>query len=583
MDPLKGIAASPGLVTGPAYVFVKDEVRATVRNVLDVAAQGDRLDAALRKASQEISAIRDRTAVQIGENEARVFDAHLLFLSDPTLVDTARDRIKEDKVAAEWAFQETGEGLAQMLETLDDATLKERAADVRDVVQRVVRILMNRPAPSLAGLTVPSIVVAKDLTPSETAQMPRDLILGFATDVGGRTSHTAIMAQAIGIPAVVGLGNATAHTTHGVLVALDGNEGMLFVQPDGAQMADIRVKLAAHEVRMAELSQQVGLAAITRDGVKVELAANIGKPSEAADAVAYGAEGIGLFRTEFLYMNRGTLPTEEEQYQAYKKTLETMGPDRAVIIRTLDIGGDKQMDALELPTEANPFLGLRAIRLCFERRDLFKIQLRALLRASLYGRMRIMYPMIQSVAEVQLANAVLAECRAELEAEGVPVGKPEVGIMVEIPAAAAIADLLAEHVDFFSIGTNDLIQYTLAVDRMNERVSHLYQAFHPAILRLIHQTCMASHQAGKWTGMCGEMAGDPVAAAVLLGLGLDEWSMSAPALNAVKEILRGVTKPEATVLAKKLMHTADPAQARLMAEEFYRAHLGGLKATNGEG
>ncbi len=575
MKHMKGMGASPGLVIGPAYVLVKEEVRAGHRAVSDPAAQVALLDAALAQATREISAIRDRTAAQIGEHEAQVFDAHLLFLSDPTLVDAARDRIQAEGVAAEWAFQETGAALAQMLDELDDPALRERAADVRDVLQRVVRILMGRPAPSLVGLTAPSVVVAKDLTPSETAQLPGDLALGFATDVGGRTSHTAIMAQALGIPAVVGLGDATAQVGHGDLVALDGSAGVLIARPDAAERARLSARLEAHRARQAALALQTALPAVTRDGVKVELAANIGKPAEAVDALGHGAEGIGLFRTEFLYMNRGGLPTEAEQYQAYRATMEAMGPERPVIIRTLDIGGDKQLDAIDLPHEANPFLGLRAVRLCLDRPDLFKVQLRALLRAAVHGRLRIMYPMIQSVQEIGAANALLAECRRELEAEGVPVGSPEVGIMIEIPAAAASADLLAPHVDFFSIGTNDLIQYTLAVDRMNERVSHLYNAFHPAVLRLIHQTCEASHAAGKWTGMCGEMAGDPIAAAVLLGLGLDEWSMSAPALNAVKEAIRSVSRAEAVPLARDLMATADPATARRKAEAFYSAHMGG--------
>lgn len=571
MTRLKGTPASPGLAIGPVYLLQKEEVRADRRSVFDSAAEVQRMDAALLRAEDEIRTLRRKTAERVGESEAEIFDAHMLFLHDPSLVDAARDRIRAESVCAEWAFQDTGAELASMLAGLDDEYLRERAADVRDVVQRVVRILMGRPAPDLSGILIPSVVVAGDLTPSETAQINPEVVLGFATDIGGPTSHTAIMARTLGIPAVVGLGEVTRRAAHGDPVVLDGGTGELVLRPDATELEQARAREAAFVAKRRRLAQLVELPAETKDGVRVELAANIGRPAEASDALKWGAEGVGLFRTEFLYMDRPTLPTEEEQYRSYKHALEIMGESRPVIIRTLDIGGDKHLDALPLPHELNPFLGLRAIRICFDRPELFRTQLRALLRAAMHGHLRVMYPMIQSVAEVRKANALMDQALAELQAEGIPARRPEVGIMVEIPAAAAIADLLAPHVDFFSIGTNDLIQYSLAVDRMNERVAALYEPFHPAVLRLIAQVCAAGKAAGKWTGMCGEMAGDALAAPVLLGLGLEEWSMSASSLPAVKEVLRAITLSEAEELARSVLSMADPAEIRAKVADFCRA------------
>ncbi|HYF76623.1 MAG TPA: phosphoenolpyruvate--protein phosphotransferase [Symbiobacteriaceae bacterium] len=572
MERISGIPASAGLATGPVYLIRTETVRAERTAADDPAVELQRLDDALTRAALEIEALRRRTLEKVGAEEALVFEAHALMLSDPALVDGARALIESEHVNAAWAFQSAGDEMAEMLATLDDEYLRERAADVRDVAGRVVRILLGRPAASLLGMQEPSIVVAHDLTPSETAQMDYDLILGFATDIGGPTSHTVIMARTLGIPAVVGLGNITERARHGDRCILDGGAGVVTLSPDLGALDEAARRQAAQEERKERLAALVNLPAITLDGHAVELAANIGRPAEAAAALKFGARGVGLFRTEFLYMDRPTLPTEAEQYQAYRAAVEAMAP-HPVIIRTLDIGGDKQLESLPLPAEANPFLGLRALRLCLERKDLFKTQLRALLRAAAHGKLRIMYPMVQSLQELQAANSLLAEARADLVAEGVEVGTPEIGIMIEIPAAAMIADLLAPHVDFFSIGTNDLIQYTLAVDRMNERVSHLYQPFHPAVLRLIRQVCEAAHGAGKWCGMCGEMAGDPVAAPLLLGLGLDEWSMSAPSLPAVKEIMRAVSAAECADLACDLLQLSDPAEIRAGAAVFYRSRL----------
>jgi phosphotransferase system enzyme I (PtsI) len=573
MERLKGIAASAGLATGPVYLVQTEAVRAERTTITDAAPELSRLDAALAQAATEIEALRRRTEEKVGPEEAKVFEAHSLMLQDPSLVDAARALVEGEQVTAAWAFQVAGEQMAEILAGLDDPYLRERAADVTDVASRVVRILLGRPAASLTDLNTPSIIVAHDLTPSETAQLDHDLILAFATDIGGPTSHAVIMARTLGIPAVVGLREVTAKAKHGDTAILDGATGDVILRPDGAALTEATRRKDALALRRRVLDAQLQLPAITLDGQKLELAANIGKPEDAEPALKKGAQGVGLFRTEFLYMQGAELPTEEQQYRAYRAALETMFP-HPVIIRTLDIGGDKHVAALPMPEEMNPFLGLRAVRLCLEHKELFKTQLRALLRASSHGKLRIMYTMIQSLQEIKAANGVLAEARAELEAEGAHIGKYEVGIMVEIPAAAVISDLLAPHVDFFSIGTNDLIQYTLAVDRMNERVSHLYQPFHPAVLRLIRLVCQAAHNAGKWCGMCGEMAGDPIAAPVLLGLGLDEWSMSAPSIPAVKEILRAVTAAECANLARDLINLSDPAEIRAGATVFYRSRIG---------
>lgn len=575
MERLKGIPASPGVAVGPIFIFRKEPVQVTRRETKEIEQEVRRLQDAIAKASSQIAAIQARAAEEIGEAEAAVFDAHLLFLADPTLVDAAKDRLRNERVSAEWAFHVTGDEVASMLKAVEDPYLAGRASDVRDVVERVVRILTGQPEPSLATLGGPSVVVAKDLTPSETALLDRRLVVGFAIEEGGPTSHTAILARTLGIPAIVGVAGAVARVTHGEKSILDGTTGELTLRPSEQELLRAKVRAAELVEEKERRRQLIDLPAETADGERIELAANIGVPAEATDSLRWGADGVGLFRTEFLYMDRGALPSEDEQLEAYEQVLHAMGPGRPVTIRTLDIGGDKPLEALSLPREANPFLGLRAIRVSLQEPEVFKTQLRALLLASARGRLRIMYPMIQSVQEVEAANRVLAEARDELLAEGAPVGRVEVGIMIEVPAAVTIADLLAPHVDFFSIGTNDLIQYALAVDRMNARVAHLYQPFHPAVLRMIGRTCTAAHQANKWVGICGEMAADPVAAPVLLGLGLDEFSMSAPALPAIKEALRATRRSDAKAFAASLIRLSDPAEIRKRAEAYYRDRVGG--------
>lgn len=565
---LQGISAGSGVAVGPVHQFRKQELRVERTAIMDPELELERLDAALTQARHDLETLAKKTARGLGEKEAEVFQAHLLFLVDPALVGEVRARIQAELVSAAWAFRRVGAELANTLASLPNEYLKERAADVRDVADRVVRILLAADDESLIGLQDPVVIVAPDLTPSETAQLDRRLILGFATEDGGPTSHTAIMARTLGIPAIVGLGSLPCLLNNGDLVALDGNTGELVIRPDVATLADFRERERLHRLHSERLLEQAGNRAVTADGCTVEVGANIGVPGEAAEALRWGAEGIGLLRTEFLYLDRDTLPTEEDQYRAYRAVLETMGPERPVTIRTLDIGGDKHLEALPIPAEENPFLGVRGIRVCLAHPELLKTQLRALLRAAVHGQLRIMYPMIQSLHELQAANTMLEAARRELNSEGHDQGNLEVGIMVEVPAAAVIADLLAPHVDFFSIGTNDLIQYTLAVDRLNERVSHLYEPFHPAVLRLIHQVCSAGRRSGKWVGMCGEMAGDAMVAPVLLGFGLSEWSMSASKIPAVKEALRRTRRDKAVRFARTLLREADPAQIRNRVRAF---------------
>jgi phosphotransferase system enzyme I (PtsI) len=452
---------------------------------------------------------------------------------------------------------------------MEDEYIKARAIDIKDVGDRLARNILGVNNWSLADMTGEVIVVARDLTPSDTAQIDRKMVKAFVTDVGSRTSHTAIMAQSLGIPAVVGLGEISTLTAEGDTIIVDGNEGQVILNPDAPTMRRYEQLQREYRCYLDDLCQLKDCACETRCKTRrVEIAANIGKPKDCKDALENGAEGIGLYRTEFFYMDRPELPGEDEQFEAYRAVAQTMKP-RPVIIRTLDIGGDKKLPYLEMPAEMNPFLGWRAIRLCLDRSDIFKTQLRAILRASHYGSLRIMYPMISSVAEVRQANSVLAQAREDLEREGLPYDQGlQVGIMVEIPSAAVIADLLAKEVDFFSIGTNDLVQYTLAVDRMNEHIAHLYEPLHPAVLRLIKNVIDASHRAGKWTGMCGEMAGDVVATPILLGLGLDEFSMSSGSIPRVKKVINTLGYQEAREIADRVLAMEDPVEIRSWLQSY---------------
>ncbi|OKO96220.1 phosphoenolpyruvate--protein phosphotransferase [Geobacillus proteiniphilus] len=550
---IHGIAASSGIAIAKAYRLETPHLAAEKRTVADVEAEIARLEAAVAKAKEELEAIKQHALEKLGEDKAAIFAAHLLVLDDPELLNPIKEKIKTEQVNAEYALHETASFFISMFEGMDNEYMKERAADIRDVTKRVLAHLLGVTISNPSLISEEVVIIAEDLTPSDTAQLNRQYVKGFATDIGGRTSHSAIMARSLEIPAVVGTKAITAEVQNGDIVIVDGLDGQVVVNPSPELLARYEEKRARYEEQKAEWAKLVDQPTVTADGVHVELAANIGTPDDVKGALANGAEGIGLYRTEFLYMGRSELPTEDEQFAAYKTVLEQMG-GKPVVVRTLDIGGDKELPYLHLPKEMNPFLGFRAIRLCLEMQDMFRTQLRALLRASVHGNLKIMFPMIATLDEFRQAKAILLEEKEALLRQGVPVANGiEVGMMVEIPAAAVMADQFAKEVDFFSIGTNDLIQYTMAADRMNERVSYLYQPYNPAILRLISYVIDAAHREGKWVGMCGEMAGDPIAIPILLALGLDEFSMSATSILPARAQLKRLSKEDAVCVKETVL------------------------------
>jgi len=553
MNFLNGIAASSGIAIAKAYRLVEPDLTFTKKSIDNDTVEIDRFRAALSQSKVELEGIRDKAKVELGADKAAIFEAHLLVLSDPELVSPIEDKIKTDKVNAEFALKETADMFVAMFESMDNEYMKERAADIRDVTKRVLSHLLGVQIVNPSMISEEVIIVAEDLTPSDTAQLNRQFVKGFTTDIGGRTSHSAIMARSMEIPAVVGTKTATEEIQNGDLVIVDGLNGQVYINPTAEEVERFKSEHAAFEAQKAEWAKLVNEQTVTSDGHHVELAANIGTPKDLKGVINNGGEGVGLYRTEFLYMGRDQLPTEEEQFESYKAVLEGMD-GKPVVVRTLDIGGDKELPYLNLPKEMNPFLGFRAIRLCLEEQDMFRTQLRALLRASVYGNLKIMFPMIATLSEFRQGKAILEEERQKLQAEGVAVSeKIELGIMVEIPSTAVIADQFAKEVDFFSIGTNDLIQYTMAADRMNERVSYLYQPYNPAILRLVKMVIDAAHKEGKWAGMCGEMAGDEQAIPVLLGLGLDEFSMSATSILKARSQIRNLSKADMEALASEVL------------------------------
>ncbi|MDW4508441.1 phosphoenolpyruvate--protein phosphotransferase [Priestia megaterium] len=541
---IQGIAASSGIAIAKAFRLENPELTVEKKSVTEVEAEVARLEAALEKSKSELEIIREHARKELGDDKAEIFEAHLLVLSDPELINPIKDKITNENVNAEHALDEVAAMFINMFESMDNEYMKERAADIRDVTKRVLAHLLgvNVSNPSLISEEV--VIIAEDLTPSDTAQLNRKFVKGFTTDIGGRTSHSAIMARSMEIPAVVGAKTVMEDIQNGVLVIVDGLDGEVIVDPSEETVKAYEKKAAEYAEQKAEWAKLVNEKTVSADDHHVELAANIGTPEDVKGVLENGGEGVGLYRTEFLYMGREDLPTEEEQFTSYKTVLERM-EGKPVVVRTLDIGGDKELPYLNLPKEMNPFLGFRAIRLCLEMQDMFRTQLRALLRASVYGNLKIMFPMIATVDEFRQAKAILLEEKAKLQQEGVQVSEDiEVGMMVEIPSSAVIADLFAKEVDFFSIGTNDLIQYTLAADRMNERVSYLYQPYNPAILRLVNMVIKAAHKEGKWVGMCGEMAGDEIAIPILLGLGLDEFSMSATSILKARSQIRQLSKAD---------------------------------------
>ncbi|MGX6993590.1 phosphoenolpyruvate--protein phosphotransferase [Vagococcus penaei] len=557
---LKGIAVSDGIAVAKAYLLVEPDLSFEKITISDIDNEKARLSDALAQSTKELQKIRDKAAKSLGEEEAQVFDAHLMVLADPELIGSIESNINDNKVNAESALKDVADTFVSMFESMvDNPYMQERAADIRDVTKRVMSHLLGVKLPDLSMINEEVIVIADDLTPSDTAQLDRNFVKAFVTNIGGRTSHSAIMARSLEIPAVVGTKDITEHVVEGDMLAVDGIEGIVIVNPSAEEVSDFEGKAKAFSDLKAEWDKLKDAKTETADGKHFELAANIGTPKDLEGVISHGGEAVGLYRTEFLYMDSPDFPSEDEQFNAYKAVLEGMS-GKPVVVRTMDIGGDKELPYLKFPEEMNPFLGYRAIRICLAEDTMFRTQLRALLRASVYGNLRIMFPMIATLKEFRDAKAMLLEEKAKLVNEGVEVAEDiQVGIMIEIPAAAVIADRFAKEVDFFSIGTNDLIQYTMAADRMNERVSYLYQPYNPAILRLVKNVIDSAHAEGKWAGMCGEMAGDQTAVPLLVGLGLDEFSMSATSILRTRSLMKRLDSVKMAELANKAITECDTA------------------------
>ena len=569
---LKGIAASDGVAVAKAYLLVQPDLSFNKTSVEDTDAEATRLDDALAKSTEELQAIRDKAAQSLGEAEAQVFDAHLMVLSDPEMVGQIKQNIQDNKVNAEAALKEVTDMYIGMFEAMDDnAYMQERAADIRDVAKRILAHLLGVTLPNPSMINEEVIVVAHDLTPSDTAQLDRTYVKAFVTDIGGRTSHSAIMARSLEIPAIVGTKEITDKVKAGDILAVKGIIGDVIIDPTDAEKSEFEAEAKAYADQKAEWDKLKNAETVTADGKHVELAANIGTPKDLEGVHKNGGEAVGLYRTEFLYMDSSDFPTEEDQYQAYKAVLEGM-EGKPVVVRTMDIGGDKELPYLTLPHEMNPFLGYRALRISLSELGdgMFRTQMRALLRASVHGNLRIMFPMVATLKEFRAAKAIFEDEKQKLVNEGVEVSNDiQVGIMIEIPAAAVLADKFAKEVDFFSVGTNDLIQYTMAADRMNERVSYLYQPYNPSILRLIKNVIDAAHAEGKWAGMCGEMAGDQTAVPLLLGMGLDEFSMSATSILKTRSLMKRLDTTKMAELADRALKECDTMEEVVALVEEY--------------
>lgn len=567
---LKGISASRGIVIGQALLlsgFAVDEGQRRQIEAREVEPEIERLAKAVLSTREQLLDLKRRVAVEIGQKQAEIFNAHLLFLDDPTFVVETQETVRKKRICAEWAVHEYVDRYARMLEAVGDGLMRERQGDIHDVGRRLIQNLRGGSMAPLAESSDKRILVARDLSPSETAQLNLEKVLAFATDQGGPTSHTAIIARTMDLPAVVGLEQATLHVKNGDTLVLDGGAGVLVIDPDKETLAQYRLKQKEFQAKEKELKLIARLPAITKDGRTLKLFGNIELPEEAKATAAKGAEGVGLFRTEFLFLNRHNLPTEEEQFEAYRLALRLSHP-HPVTIRTLDLGGDKFVAHLGLSTEMNPFLGLRAIRLCLAHPYVFKVQLRAILRASHFGKVRIMYPLVSGLEELRQANQILEETKRDLARRAIPYDvSVEVGAMIEVPSAAITADLLAQEADFFSIGTNDLIQYTMAVDRGNERIAYLYDPLHPAILRTIQAVVKAAAKAKIRLSLCGEMGGDPLFSIVLVGLGMRELSMSAGSIPGVKKVLRSISYREVRLLVGQAMKLSTGAEIRALLSQ----------------
>ncbi|MCG3175502.1 MAG: Phosphoenolpyruvate-protein phosphotransferase [Candidatus Omnitrophica bacterium] len=555
MKVLRGIAASPGIIIGKALRLDSEEVSIPKRTIKESAIPKEitRFQDALTRTRAEILSIRDKISKEIGKEHGDIFNAHLMVLEDRAIIEEVMERIKKELLSSEYVLSQVLRKYVQSFMKINDEYLRERVSDISDVGRRVIRHLVGEQRVNLGELKEKVIIIAYDLSPSDTAVMNRKSVIGFATDIGGRTSHTAIMAKSLEIPAVVGLESVTQHVKTDDTVIVDGIQGVIVVNPTPAELQKYRQEQARYQEIGRGLRKLRDLPCITTDGRRIELAANIELPEETPSALSHGADAIGLYRSEFLYLNRADLPTEEEQYQAYRKVVQEMAP-KPVVIRTFDLGGDKFLSHLQMPHEMNPFLGWRAIRFCLASPAIFKEQLRAILRASAHGKLRIMYPMISGVQEVRQANRLLAECKDELRVKRVPFDDNiEVGAMIEIPSAALTCDIIAPEVDFFSVGTNDLIQYSIAVDRINEKIAYLYEPAHPAVLRLLKTIVDTAHEKKIWVGICGEMAGDPMLTTVLLGMGMDEISTSPVMLPEIKRVVRGTSYAEAQEIARYVL------------------------------
>lgn len=551
----EGIIASPGIAIAKALVYEKVIVEVNKNKIEDHQVEIEKFHCALKESQKQLETIRIKAVSELGEEEGAIFEAHAMILDDPEFVESVEAEIKDNGLSADFAVKVVTDRFYAIFDQMDDPYFSARAADIKDVGTRVLHNILGVVLADLSKLEEDVIIIADDLTPSDTAQMDKSRVMGFATNIGSRTSHTAIMARSLEIPAVLGLCDITETVQTGDVMVVDGLTGKVIINPDADQMAACEREKQKYQDYLKELEELKDLDAVTLDGRRVELVGNIGEPNDVVGVLKNGGVGVGLYRTEFLYMNSDTVPGEEKQFAAYRSVLESF-PNGPVVIRTLDIGGDKKLPYLPMDEEMNPFLGLRAIRLCFKEVGLFKIQLRAILRASVYGHAHIMFPMISSVTEVRQAKTILLDCMKELDEENIPYDKDiKVGVMIEIPSAAITSDIIAKEVDFFSIGTNDLCQYTLAVDRMNQEVSYLYDPFNPAILRLIKQvTATAENRDDFFAGMCGELAGDPLAAILLLGLDLYEFSMSALSIPQTKKIIRSVRYEDAKVIAETAMN-----------------------------
>lgn len=565
---INGIAASDGVAIAKAYLLVEPDLSFDSEKVSDVDAEIAKFNIAIQTSKVELTKIRNNAEQNLGADKAAIFDAHLLVLDDPELIQPIEEKIKNEQVNAPTALSDVTGQFITIFESMDNEYMKERAADIRDVSKRVLAHILGVELPNPSMIDESVVIIGNDLTPSDTAQLNKEFVQGFVTNIGGRTSHSAIMSRSLEIAAVVGTKSITQEVKQGDMIIVDGLTGEVIIDPTEDEVIAYQNKRERFFEDKQELQKLRDEETTTIDGRHAELTANIGTPNDLKGVIENGAEGIGLYRTEFLYMGRDEMPTEDEQFEAYKKVLETM-EDKRVVVRTLDIGGDKELPYLNLPEEMNPFLGYRAIRLCLDQPDIFRPQLRALLRASAFGKLNIMFPMVATIQEFRDAKALLLEEKDNLTNEGIEVSDDiELGIMVEIPSTAALADVFAKEVDFFSIGTNDLIQYTMAADRMSERVSYLYQPYNPSILRLVKQVIEASHKEGKWTGMCGEMAGDEIAIPLLLGLGLDEFSMSATSVLKARRQIKGLSQNEMEELAQRAIDCATSEEVQDLVNQY---------------